>query len=81
MTSTPNTAPPISYCPPASETIDRFAYTVCATLGQQVDESYQSRDVVRGFADFIKLMTAVYAESLNQPPANLLDNLERVRLG
>jgi len=60
----------IEYVPPSPEVLEHFAREVCLGLGPD----YCQREVVDGFASFMKVVSRALANSLNRKGSNPVDN-------
>jgi hypothetical protein len=54
------------YEPPSAKVIDQYARKVCQQLGQTVDPSYDSDEMVREFGNFMKIVTCICAKYRNK---------------
>ena len=64
---------PVEYHPPAPEEIDQYALTVCRELGEKIDSNYNSPDVRRELAGFLKVIASICAKQLNKVDSGTLD--------
>jgi hypothetical protein len=64
---------PVEYHPPASEEIDQYALTVCRELGEKIDGNYNSPDVRRELAGFLKVVASICTKQLNKSSEGALD--------
>jgi hypothetical protein len=60
----------VEYQPPSPELLEHFAREVCLGLGPD----YCQREVVEGFASFMKVISRALANSLNRKGDNPVDN-------
>ncbi len=63
----------IEYHPPASEEIDQYTLIVCRELGAKIDGSYDSPDVRRELAGFLKVIASICTKQLNKGNGEALD--------
>lgn len=61
---------PVQYNPPEPKKLDRFAHDVCRGLGPE----FGSGEIAEGLANFMKVLTRVYAKDLNRKQGDQLDN-------
>lgn len=59
--------PRVVYHPPAAHVIEQFARAVSQLLSQEVDRAYGEPSVIRGFADFLKVIAAIEARRRSDP--------------
>lgn len=64
---------PVEYYPPGPQEIDQYALSVCRELGEKLDSSYNSPDVRRELAGFLKIVAAICTKQLNQNGDKALD--------
>jgi hypothetical protein len=64
---------PIEYYPPAPEEIDQYTLTVCHELGEKLDGGYNSPDVRRELAGFLKVVASICTKQLNKDGDEALD--------
>lgn len=60
----------VEYQPPSPDLLEHFAREVCLGLGPD----YCQREVVEGFASFMKVISRALANSLNRKGSNPVDN-------
>ena len=60
----------VEYLPPSPELLEHFAREVCRGLGPD----YCQREIVDGFASFMKVVSRALANSLNRKGDNPFDN-------
>jgi hypothetical protein len=63
----------VEYHPPAPEEIDQYAKTVCRELGAKIDGNYNSPDVRRELAGFLKVVASICTKHLNNSSNGALD--------
>jgi hypothetical protein len=64
---------PVEYYPPAPEEIDQYALTVCRELGEKIDSNYNSPDIRRELAGFLKVVASICSKQLNKSSDGVLD--------
>lgn len=60
----------VEYQPPSPEVLEHFAREVCLGLGPD----YCQREVIEGFACFMKVVARALANNLNRKGGNPVDN-------
>jgi hypothetical protein len=55
----------VSYLPPARRQLEQLAKAVCERLAA-TDGSFKFPEIRHGLADFLSVITSVYAKQLNQ---------------
>ena len=60
---------PIEYIPPSHEVLEHFTHDVCRGLG----DDYADPEIRLGFTNFMRVITRVYANHLNQKHTDELD--------
>lgn len=64
MSETPKIKKKVEYVAPPTNVLRNFAHQVCQSLGDE----FANREIERGFADFLILMSRILANNLNRDP-------------
>ena len=56
----------VAYCPPAPEVLSQYAREVCQELGQKLDASFNTPNMIRELAAFIGIVASIYADYMNK---------------
>ena len=64
MSETPKMKQNVEYVAPPADVLENFALQVCRGLGGK----YTDREIERGFADFMILVSRILANNLNRHP-------------
>ena len=64
MSETPKMKKKVEYVAPPADVLRNFAHQVCQSLGGE----FADREIERGFADFLIVMSRILANNLNRDP-------------
>ncbi len=59
-------SPQVIYLPPSDTLIEQYAHAVCKELGETANPAYDTFEVRLGFAEFLKVVTKIYAAQQNR---------------
>ncbi len=63
----------IEYRPLPPDEIDQYALSVCRELGNKIDSNYDSPDMRRELAGFLKVVASICTKQLNRSDDTVLD--------
>lgn len=62
-----------TYIPPAAKVFDKLAREACRVLAEQGESAFDDPEVIRGLADYLRLVAELTAKYLNKGHYELLD--------
>jgi hypothetical protein len=63
----------VIYSPPVPETIEQYARLVCQELAEKIDSIYDSPEMRRELAGFLKIIASICTKQLNKREQKSLD--------